>query len=416
MEVKAGYRQTEVGVIPEDWEVVSFLELSQKILDYRGRTPRKLGMEWGGGDIPALSAGNVKMGSIDFDEECYFGSDVLYKHWMINGDVEKDDIIVTLEAPLGNVALIPDSRKYILSQRTILLKLNSDRVSNNFLFQLMLSKWFQNILAENATGSTAKGIQRKKFEKLKVPIPPLPEQRAIATALSDVDALITSQDKLTAKKRDIKQAAMQELLSGKRRLPGFSGEWVDKKLGDIGECLIGLTYEPSNVKAHGLLVLRSSNVADGELKFEDNVFVDIDVPEKIIVRKDDILICVRNGSRDLIGKCALIDGKAEGMTFGAFMSIFRTPYGRFVFHQFQSDLIKKQIREHLGATINQITNKSLKSFKIPFPNDENERNAIATVLSDMDADLAALEQKRDKTKAIKQGMMQELLTGRIRLV
>lgn len=192
-------------------------------------------------------------------------------------------------------------------------------------------------------------------------------------------------------------------------------DWDVKCLGEIGECVIGLTYDPSNVKSDGLLVLRSSNIDDGKLIFEDNVFVDVEVPQKLIVRSGDVLICVRNGSRNLIGKCALIDKTAEGMTFGAFMSIFRTEYGQFVFYQFQSDLIKTQIAENIGATINQITNKNLNSFKIPFPSDKNERNSIAAALSDIDALLTARDSLIAKKRLVKQGAMQGLLTGKKRL-
>ena len=120
-------------------------------------------------------------------------------------------------------------------------------------------------------------------------------------------------------------------------------------------------------------------------------------------------------SRDLIGKCALINVQAVGETFGAFMSVFRSPFNEFIFNLFQSSLIKKQIDEHLGATINQITNKSLNSFEIPFPKQEEQFN-IVIVLKDMDTEIVALEQKLSKYKMLKQGMMQELLTGKIRLV
>jgi type I restriction enzyme S subunit len=196
-----------------------------------------LGMEWDGGDIPALSARNVKMGHIDFEEETYFGSEALYKRWMCSGDPKKDDIVVTMEAPLGNVALIPDNKKYILSQRTILLQTNQEKVCNQFLLQLMSAQIFQRLLAKNATGSTAQGIQRKKFEKLEVILPPLPEQQAIAEVLSDVDALIAALDRLIAKKRAIKQGAMQQLLTGQIRLPGFSGRpgYKQTKVGMIPE-------------------------------------------------------------------------------------------------------------------------------------------------------------------------------------
>jgi type I restriction enzyme, S subunit len=140
------------------------------------------------------------------------------------------------------------------------------------------------------------------------------------------------------------------------------------------------------------------------------------VPDKSMVRPGDIWICVRNGSRDLIGKCAKIDDRSHGMTFGAFMAVLRTSNHEFVFHQFQSQLMKKQIHEHLGATINQITNKSLNSFLIPIPPTKGEQEAIAAILSDIDTEITALETKLTKARYLKQGMRQELLTGRIRLV
>jgi type I restriction enzyme S subunit len=118
----------------------------------------------------------------------------------------------------------------------------------------------------------------------------------------------------------------------------------------------------------------------------------------------------------LIGKCALIDSIAAGSAFGAFMSVFRTKLYEFVFYQFQSDGIKKQINEIMGATINQITNKDMNAFKICVPPSDQEQKAIASVLSDMDQEIAALEKRRAKTQAIKQGMMQELLTGKTRII
>ena len=192
-------------------------------------------------------------------------------------------------------------------------------------------------------------------------------------------------------------------------------DWQCLQLGEIGECIIGLTYSPRDVSDTGTLVLRSSNVQNNKLAYQDNVFVNMDLPERVIVRKGDILICVRNGSRKLIGKCALIDHTAEGCAFGAFMAIYRTTAHDFIFYQFQSNLIHNQIDETMGATINQITNKDLSGFIISMPSCDQEQTAIATILLDMDAELEALEQKLAKFRDIKQGMMQQLLTGRIRL-
>lgn len=192
-------------------------------------------------------------------------------------------------------------------------------------------------------------------------------------------------------------------------------DWQVAALGDIGQCLIGLTYKPSNVKPHGTLVLRSSNIQGGALAFDDNVYVQAAIPEKIRVKNGDILVCVRNGSRGLIGKCALLDRRVVGQTFGAFMSVFRTRNSAFVFQQFQSELIKRQISENIGATINQITNANLNSFKVPLPTDRRESEAITTTLSDVDALLNGLDQLIAKKRDVKQAAMQQLLTGKQRL-
>ncbi|MCZ8105700.1 MAG: restriction endonuclease subunit S [Burkholderiales bacterium] len=192
-------------------------------------------------------------------------------------------------------------------------------------------------------------------------------------------------------------------------------EWDAKPLGDIGNSLIGLTYRPSEVRKYGTLVLRSSNVQNGTLCFDDNVFVEADIPERIMVKPGDILVCVRNGSRDLIGKAALIDERAIGMTFGAFMGVFRSDHGQLLHHVFQSGIFKKQINEHLGATINQITNRSLNSFKVPLPPTNEERTRIARTLSDVDALLATLDEVITKKRDLKQATMHQLLTGETRL-
>lgn len=191
-------------------------------------------------------------------------------------------------------------------------------------------------------------------------------------------------------------------------------QWRNVRLGDIGQSLIGLTYSPSNVKRSGTLVLRASNIQDGELAFDDNVYVDCAIPEKIRTRENDILICVRNGSRRLIGKSAILDRRVSGQTFGAFMAVYRSDFNPFLRYFFQSDDFKRQIDEHLGATINQITNGSLNGFVVTLPS-ESEQQAITERLQDVDRLIATLKRLISKKHAIKQGMMQELLTGRTRL-
>ncbi len=404
MEVRKGYKQTEVGVIPEDWEI----KLIEEISDVKSGKRLPLGKSLTDERtthpyirVTDMFQGGVSLGEIKFVPEDVFPSIKNYR-------IYKDDIFISVAGTLGIIGKIP------FELEGANLTENADRLTNiicdrDFLLYFLSSSFIQNTIeAERTLGAQPK-LALIRIRNFQIPLPPTKsEQTAIATALSDADALISSLEKLIGKKRAIKQGAMQELLKPKEG-------WEMKKLGEIGECIIGLTYRPDNVKESGLLVMRSCNIQNNALSFENNVFVDVEVSEKLTLKGNDILICVRNGSRDLIGKCALIKGKAVGETFGAFMSVFRSSSNEFVFHLFQSDIIKKQIDEHLGATINQITNKSLNSFEIPFPS-LDEQTLIVTILSDMDAEIAVLEQKLGKYKLIKQGMMQELLTGRVRLV
>ncbi len=194
-------------------------------------------------------------------------------------------------------------------------------------------------------------------------------------------------------------------------------DWDVRCLGEVGQSLIGLTYRPEDTRDHGTLVLRSSNVQNDRLAYENNVYVDssLPLPSRVIVEEGDILICVRNGSKQLIGKCALIDAEAAGSAFGAFMSVFRTKISSFVFYQFQSDVIQTQINEIMGATINQITNKDMAAFQIPLPPSDKEQRTIAQALSDVDALISSLDKIIAKKRHLKIATMQQLLTGKKRL-
>lgn len=199
---------------------------------------------------------------------------------------------------------------------------------------------------------------------------------------------------------------------GRASLPA---DWDVVHLGDVGDAVIGLTYNLSEVAPHGTLVLRSSNIQEGALSFEDNVHVRKTVPPELRTREGDILICVRNGSRDLIGKCVQLDRRVDGMTFGAFMAVFRSPEHRYVYHQLRSGWIRRQIRECLGATINQITNANLRAFSIPFPRDPGERELIAEALDDADRLVVELSALVAKMRDAKTAAVRSLLSGRSRL-
>lgn len=213
----AEFKDSELGKIPAGWSISPLGELLEKLMDFRGRTPKKLGMDWGEGDIPALSANNVRMGYIDFDRECYLGSEELYTKWMVQGDTRKNDLVFTMEAPLGNVAVIPDDRKYILSQRVVLLRTNQ-RVNHRYFFQYLRSDSFQKILEANSTGTTAKGIQQKRLVQLPVVVPPPKEQERIADILGAIDDKLDILFSKQCHHQTLKSGLMQKLLTGEWRV------------------------------------------------------------------------------------------------------------------------------------------------------------------------------------------------------
>jgi type I restriction enzyme S subunit len=249
-----------------------------------------------------------------------------------------------------------------------------------------------------------------KIRNLRFPVPDLIEQRAIAVALSDVDALLAKLDALIAKKGDIKQAAMQQLLTGTWRLPAFSGEWEVKRLGDIAHLTMGRT--PSRrIDAFWGRGYPWLSIADMNSKYLFDTTEEITkraIVDMTVIPKGTLLMSFKL----TIGKVAFA---GRDMYSNEAICSFRNlkanaEYLYYVLSQTDFSLYGKQAVK--GYTLNK---ESLNSVEIPYP-PIREQTAIAAVLSDMDAELAALEARRDKTRALKQGMMQELLTGRIRLV
>ena len=296
-----------------------------------------------------------------------------------------------------------------------------------YLYHYLSSSYGKQTFDKNLNGSALQEIPIAALRLIPALLPPLPEQRAIAAALSDTDAFLSSLDRLLAKKRDIKQAVMQQLLTGKQRLPGFNGEWKVKRLGDLGRCLRGVSYKgDSDLSSHDTdatyRLLRSNNVQGAIVNNKDVQYVNRErVSEQQKMQIDDVLICMANGSKELVGKAGIfniIDGYIY--TFGAFMGCYRTQPQladpAFMFFLFQTNHYRNYVNNLLaGSSINNLRPSAIESLEFYLPQ-QSEQNAIASVLSDIDAEIDALQQRRDKTRAIKQGMMQELLTGRTRLV
>lgn len=212
------YKESPLGWIPKEWDIPFFGDTIENVIDFRGRTPKKLGMDWGGGDILALSANNVQPGGIDISREAYFGGERLYRKWMTSGDTRKGDVLLTMEAPLGNVALIPDNARYILSQRVIALRFEPDKILNDFAFWQMQSSEFQRAMVKRSTGSTATGIQRAELVKLHLKAPPVGEQSLIAQRLFTIEQKLANEYAALNKQKQEKSGLMDDLLTGRVRV------------------------------------------------------------------------------------------------------------------------------------------------------------------------------------------------------
>lgn len=244
------------------------------------------------------------------------------------------------------------------------------------------------------------------------------EQKAIADTLMTFDSHIENLERLIEKKKMVRDGAVEDLMTGKTRLDGFRGEWADVKLCNVTEILTGLTYSPEDVKKNGVLVLRSSNIQNDKLVLNDNIYVDESKIYSSKVKVGDIIMCVRNGSSSLIGKTAIVREKIDA-TFGAFMSNLRC-YDfincEFIYYFFKTSKFREEVDKILGATINQIIKSDLNKLVFKVPTDIKEQEAIAFILTSMDEEIENLEKEKEKIEKIKDGAMDDLLTGRVRLI
>ena len=394
--LRAGYKQTEVGVIPEDWEARTFKQICrvnqglQVAIEDRIKYPTTTSKAY----ITIQFLNERK--SIEY-----------INYYPRSACCAKDDVLMTRT---GNTGIVVSGVEGVFHNN--LFKINFDRVKldRDFLVGFLSLSSTRKVMLEKAGTSTIPDLNHGDFYSIYLPLPPLPEQRAIAVALSDVDALLDGLERLIAKKRDLKQAAMQQLLTGITRLPGFSGEWAVKRLGEICEIEMGRTpprlnrgYWGRGYKWLSIADLQTKVVSDSKEEITE-----LAASMMTIIPRGTLLMSFKLSlGRLCFAGCDLFTNEAI-CSFNKPMAIAEFLYyalGRTDFSRYGKQAVK-------GYTLNK---ESLKLVEVPFP-PLPEQTAIATILSDMDAELSALEARRDKTRALKAAMMQELLTGRIRLI
>jgi type I restriction enzyme S subunit len=334
-------------------------------------------------------------------------------------EVQSDDLIVNITfAWEGAIAIAkPTDTGALVSHRFPTYVFKRDNAIPDFFRYIILDKQFVYKLGVISPGGAGRNrvLNKNDFLELRVFLPEVSEQQKVADCLTNLDELIAAHGQKLDVLKSHKKGLLRELFPRegetipRQRFPEFqnAGEWVETRLGKMGELIAGLTYSPDDVREAGLLVLRSSNVQNGEIALVDCVYVDPAIKGANLSQPNDILICVRNGSKALIGKSALIPHEMPVCTHGAFMTVFRAQTPKFVFQLFQTAKYQKQVAGDLGATINSINGSQLLKYKFFVPKPE-EQQRIADCLTSLDALIAAQTQKLAAVKRHRQGLMQQL--------
>jgi len=396
MEVRPGYKQTEVGVIPEDWRP-STIGAEADLLT--GFPFRSNGFVASG--VRLLRGSNVKRGELDWQDD-------ITEHWpSMTRDIQKyalqdGDVVVAMDGALvGRSYAVVASLDVpaLLVQRVA--RIRSQTTDLRLLGAWIGSEQFVRYVDSVKTHTAIPHISPRDIREFALPLPTEgKEQRAIAAALSDVDALLGGLDRLVAKKRDLKQAAMQQLLTGQTRLPGFSGEWAVKRLGDVAHIKTGSRNNEDKVE-------------DGGYPF----FVRSEIVERINSYSHDCEAILVPGEGRIGEIFHYINGRFDVHQRVYAITQFKPPMcARFVHSYMSLRFGTWALQNTVKATVDSLRLPTFQTFEMHVPPTNEEQTAIADVLCDMDAELAALEQRREKTRDLKQAMMQELLTGKTRLV
>lgn len=421
MEVRSGYK-TEVGVVPEDWEVKPLRDIAQirsgiaKNANTSVSDPVR---------VHYLRVANVQDGFLDLADmsQIEVSRSDLHRFSVLPGDVlmnEGGD-----RDKLGRGSIWRGEFQPCIHQNHVFVVRCNESVIPEYL-----TLWSAGAVARQHFLITGKqttnlaSINKTSLGELSVALPQKNEQRAIATALSDMDALLNGLDRLIAKKRAIKQATMQQLLTSQTRLPGFSGEWMTQRLGEVAILKARIGWQGLTTAEYlddgDYFLVTGTDFLNGQIdwgnchfvtqhRYSQDPFIQIH-PRDVLVTKDGT-----------IGKVAIVNTLLKPTTLNSGVFVIRPKANGFVPEFLYFLLMSKMFEEFLdqlcaGSTINHLYQKDFVGFTYRLPTTKEEQIAITTVLSDMDAEIATLETRRTKTRAIKQAMVQELLTGRTRLV
>ncbi|CAN2040380.1 type I restriction enzyme, S subunit [Candidatus Magnetomoraceae bacterium gMMP-15] len=408
MELREGYKKTEVGIIPNDWDLHNIIDNStlKARIGWQGLTTAEY---LDNGEYYLVTGTDFFDGKIKW-ETCHFVEEVRYSQDK-NIQLKCNDILITKDGTIGKVAYIDSlTLPATLNSGVFVIRPKNKGYISLYVFYVFNSIFFAEFLRKLVAGSTITHLYQKDFVTFKFPLPRLPEQKAIAEVLSDTDNLIQALEKRIAKKRLIKQGAMQKLLTPK-------DDWEVKKLGEICDVRDG-THQTPNYVNSGIPFYSVENITRND--FINTKYI-TESEHKFLtknwkIEKGDILM-TRIGS---IGDCKFIDWNVTASFYVslALLKMKKGFSGQFLSHYSTSAFFKKEIE--LNSLAHAIPKKinlgQISNVKVIIPFDYKEQTRIATILSDMGNEIEKLESKLAKYKMLKQGLMQNLLTGKIRLI
>ena len=408
MEVRKGYKQTEIGIIPTNWEIVPFESLcrtftKQTGFDYSANIKPTLITEYKNGFLPFIQNKDFEGKKVNYLTDYFIPEKVAAK--FPNILLDEKCLLISISGSIGNVSVFSNLQKAFIGGAIAVGKfINQENL--DWVMYYLQSYAGQGRLFDNVKAGSHHNLTLEDIRRINIPIPPEREHKQITSSLSDADALIESMEQFIAKKRQVKQGAMQELLAGKRRLPGFSEEWETKTLEELTDCLDNLRVplnETQRMKMQGDYPYCGAN---GTLDYVNSYVID-----------DDFILIAEDGgyfdeyaTRPIAYK---MSGKCWVNNHAHILKAKENIDQNFIFYS----LVNKNILPFLANGTRAKLNKSeMYKVELIIPSEQKEQTAIAEILSDMDAEIAALEGKLVKAWEVKQGMMSELLTGRIRLI
>ena len=414
------FKDTEVGRIPEDWEATRIDKLCclKARIGWQGLTTGEYLPQ---GDYVLVTGTDFNDGYIDW-KNCYYVSKWRYDQ-DINIQIKEGDVLISKDGTIGKVAFLDSiPGPGTLNSGVFVVRPKQDNVINKaYLSWIFKSIWFKSFIDQLTAGSTINHLYQKDFVKFQLVYPnDISEQSRIATALSAIDNLISELGKLIDKKRAIKQGAMQQLFTGKKRLKGFNEPWVEKKLGEDALILRGGSPRPIEDyitdSQDGLNWIKIGDVKPNDKYFRKTA-------EKIKkeglnktrqVKKGDFIL----SNSMSFGRPYILD--IDGCIHDGWLVIqdYQETYDMlFLYYILCSDAVMNQYASMAaGSSVQNLNKEKVANVLLYAPSSLKEQSAIAKVLSSMDEEISFLEAKREKYNAIKQGMMQKLLTGKIRLV